>query len=238
MARTALVTGGTSGIGLELVRALAAEGAQVLTCGSREKLPDELVGLANVAYRSCDLALPSERAELVAWVKEQAPHLDLLVNNAGIQIECRIDPELDVDGAAREIAINLLAPIELAAGLSDRVESAGGTIVNVSSGLALAPKAASPVYCATKAGLSSFSRTLRYQLEPRGVRVLDVITPLVRTPMTEGRNDDAMEPEDCSRQILRAVRAGRSDAHPGKAKLLAAIFRISPALARRIMRNA
>ncbi len=238
MSDTALVTGGSSGIGLELVRQLAQAGTRVLCCGTRDAPPDALRQESAVAYRACDLATAAGREALIAWVRSEAPKLDWLFNNAGIQYECEIGPELSAESVEREIGVNLTAPILIAAGLVPQLEAAGGCVVNVSSGLAIAPKASSPVYCATKAGLSSFSRTLRYQLESRGVRVVDVITPLVRTPMTAGRHEGAIDPDVFCRQMLAALRSGRDEIYVGKARLLAAVNRIAPGQARRIMRNA
>jgi uncharacterized oxidoreductase len=238
MTQTAVVTGGSSGIGLEIVSALARDGLRVLTCGSREKAPEAIGTLSGVEYQPCDLSTRSGCEALIGWVRSEAARLDFLFNNAGIQHECAIGPDLRAQDVEREIAINLTSPILLASALVPELEAAAGCVVNVSSGLALTPKARSPIYCATKAGLSSFSRTLRYQLSPRGIRVVDVITPLVRTPMTEGRNDGAMDPTEFCAQMLRGVRRGKPEVYVGKAKLLPPLLRIAPGLARRIMRDA
>ena len=238
MGKTALVTGGTSGIGLEIVSQLAARNYRVLTCGSRESLPPLFAGVESVEYLSCDLSAASGAARLIDWVEECTPQLDALFNNAGIQNECLIDPSLRWAEADREIALNLTAPIAIAAALVPHLSRASGTVVNLSSGLALAPKAKSPVYCATKAGLSSFSRTLRYQMEERGVRVVDVVTPLVKTPMTAGRNDKALEPQRFVTEMLRLIERGHDEVYVGKAKLLSVLMRLAPSRARRIMRSA
>ena len=238
MSGFAVVTGGSSGIGLEIVRSLAADGLQVFTCGSREKPPPALAALSGVEYVCCDLARAQGRAALVEAVGRRTQRLDWLFNNAGIQHECEIGPALDAAAVEREIAINLTAPTLLSAALVPALEAAGGCIVNLSSGLALAPKASAPVYCATKAALSSLSQTLRYQLEPRGVRVVDVLTPLVATPMTEGRHDGAMAPEEFCRRMRGAIAKGRDEVYVGKARLLRLLLRIAPGRARRIMRDA
>jgi len=110
-------------------------------------------------------------------------------------------------------------------------------VVNVSSGLAIPPKASAPVYCATKAALSNFSRGLRFQLEPKGIRVVDVVTPLVKTPMTQGRHDGAMEPAAFVEGLLRGIAAERNQIYLGKARLLPPLLRLAPDRARNILRD-
>ncbi len=236
MEATALVTGGSSGIGLELVSRLCERGMRVLTTGSRADAPRELATAAT--YRRFDLAERAERDALIDWVRGEAPRLDLLVNNAGVQQLCEVGPKLESGDIEREIAIDLVAPMHLCAGLMGEVEAASGCIVNLSSGLAIAPKASAPIYCAAKAGLSSFSRTLRYQTAGRRVRVVDVVTPLVRTPMTEGRHDGAIEPGAFCAALLAKLDAGQDEIYIGKARLLPPLMRLAPGLARRIMRDA
>jgi uncharacterized oxidoreductase len=112
-------------------------------------------------------------------------------------------------------------------------------ILNITSGLALAPKKSSPVYCATKAGLRSFTRALRYQCEDAlpHVHVVEALPPLVDTAMTHGRGRGKISPEACAAEIVAGLKAGRREIHVGKAKLLRAVIRLSPALGYRIMRD-
>lgn len=238
MERTAVVTGGSSGIGLALALALAERGDRVLACGSRGEPPAALARHARIAWLRCDLATGAGRDALVDWVRHDAAPLDLLFNNAGIQRELAIGPDLDAREVEREIAVNLLAPILLSAALVPALAAVRGCIVNISSGLGLAPKARAPVYCATKAALSSFSLSLRHQLAGRGVRVVDVITPLVRTAMTAGRDEGAMDASEFAARLLRAIERGRDEVYLGRARLLPPLLRIAPGRARRALLDA
>jgi len=232
--RTALVTGGSSGIGQALVRSLAAAGARVLTCGRNQAA----LARSGATSHVCDLATREGRTSLVGWVGARTDALSLLVHNAGIQRETRIDPDLDEDAVEQEIATNLVAPIALTARLLPLLERGREpVVVHLSSGLAIAPKASAPVYCATKAALSNFSRGLRFQLEPRGIRVVDVVTPLVKTPMTAGRHSGAMEVEDFVAKLLRGLAAGKDEVYVGKARLLPALLRLAPERARNALRD-
>jgi uncharacterized oxidoreductase len=108
-------------------------------------------------------------------------------------------------------------------------------IVNVTSGLAIAPNAGSPLYCATKAALRSYTMALRAQLKGTGIHVLEAMPPLVDTAMTAGRGSKKLSPEECARQIIAAMESGKDEANVGMVKVLRAVYSLSPALARSIM---
>jgi uncharacterized oxidoreductase len=248
--RTALVTGGTSGIGLALTRALVAAGARRVLVVGRD--PGRLAAVAAahpgvVATHRADLAEPDEVARLLDAVPAAAPDLSLVINNAGTQRLAdltRGDPRAllhDLLPALRaEIAANFGGVVALSVGLLPHLaRRPSAALVNVTSGLALAPKKSAPVYCATKAAVRSFTRALRYQCEDAGlpVRVVEALPPIVDTPMTAGRGRGKMSPEACAAEILAGVRAGRDEVYVGKARLLRAVQRVSPALADRVMRD-
>jgi uncharacterized oxidoreductase len=182
--RTALVTGGATGIGLAIASRLMKAGSTVIACGRREHaLRDAAAAHPGLVTRTCDLAREDDREALVAWVTREHPSLDMLVNNAGIQRRTRLaEPEPWAE-TRQEIAINLDAPIHLALALFPHLRARKGTIVNVTSGLSFAPFVAAPVYSATKAALHSFTLSLRHQLAGTGVRVVEIIPPAVNTDL-------------------------------------------------------
>lgn len=240
-----VVTGATRGIGLALARQLVAAGAQVIGVArdgaALEALTRELgAGFAPVA---CDLADPAARAALIGRLTGDLAPVDGLINNAGLQLPTDFftaDPGRIGEDIAAEVAINLTAPLELAGALirhlADRPEAA---ILNVTSGLALVPKEASPVYCATKAGLQSFTTALRYQAETHGnrVRVIEAVMALVDTGMTEGRGRGKLSPERAAGELIAGLRQGRDRIWVGKTALLRVIHRLAPGLAARMLRR-
>jgi uncharacterized oxidoreductase len=244
--RTALVTGGSSGIGLALARLLLRRGVgRVLVVG---RDPARLAGVAaelgpSVATLRSDLSDPADVDRLLAELPGLAPDLSLVVNNAGSQrlTDFRSGDPLDLlPGLRAEIEANFAAVVALSVGcLPLLAGQPSAAIVNVTSGLALAPKKSSPVYCATKAGVRSFTRALRYQCEDAmpHVRVVEALPPLVDTAMTLGRVRGKMTAEACAAEILAGLEAGKAEICVGKSKLLRAIMRASPALGRKIMRN-
>lgn len=233
--KTALVTGGTDGIGLEIARQLKAKGATVVVCGRdhgrlaaarEEGLEAVEADLSNAS--GCD----SLAAEL------NGVPIDMLLNNAGMGGPTDLLADFDVARSDQAIFLNLNAPIRLVAAflpvLRERPEA---TIVNVTSGLAVAPRAGSPVYSATKAGLRSFTQSLRHQLRDTRISVIEALPPVVETRMTESNPHKKMSAPDCAAAIVQAIETGRGEAFIGVTRILRVAHELSPALARRIMIN-
>jgi len=244
--RTALVTGGTAGIGLALARSLVADGAtRVLVVGRDPARLDAAVREIGpcVVPLQADLSQPAEVDRLLALLPDLAPELSLVINNAGSQrlTDFTREDALAILPALRaEIAANFDAVAALSVGLLPLLaRQPSAALVNITSGLALAPKMSSPVYCGAKAGVRAFTIALRYQCEARlpQVHIIEALPPMVDTAMTEGRGRGKISPEDCAAQILAGLRAGRREIDVGKTRLLRAILRVSPALGQRIMRN-
>lgn len=102
----------------------------------------------------------------------------------------------------------------------------------------ISPKKSASVYCATKAAIHSYSKTLRYQLSDTNVKVFEIVPPLVATAMTEGRGrTKKITAEQLAKEFLKGFKANRFEIYIGKSKLLKWVNRISPALADSIMKN-
>lgn len=110
-------------------------------------------------------------------------------------------------------------------------------MVNLSSGLATFPKEAGGLYSATKAGLSSFTRSLRWQAERSGLLVSEVVLPLVDTPMTAGRGRGKIAPGHAAALILRGVAARRPVIRIGAARAVPVIAALAPWLGHRLLRG-
>jgi uncharacterized oxidoreductase len=225
---TVLITGGATGIGLALARSLEARDNQVIICGRRrEKLAEAKSETPALHIKVCDVSRPGARAALVQWATERFKSLNVLVNNAGIQhrVDFTKGPS-DLAEASAEIVTNLVAPLELSAmlipHLRRRKESA---IVNITSGLAFAPLAAVPVYCATKAALHSLSLSMRHQLRATSIRLFEVAPPMVATDLGGRRKqrDGAewcMSAADAAAGIVEALEHDRFEVALGGAERL------------------
>jgi uncharacterized oxidoreductase len=182
---TILITGGATGIGLALAERFLSAGNRLVVCGRR---PEVLTVLKSrhpeIETRVCDVSQASEREALAAWATATFPKLNVLVNNAGIQRRVQLRAEHDWIAMHEEMAINLDAPLHLTSlFLPHLLKQTRAAILNVTSGLSFVPLAATPVYCATKAALHSYTLSLRHQLAGTAVEVIEVIPPAVNTDL-------------------------------------------------------
>ena len=207
-----LVTGGSSGIGLGLAERFLKSGNEVVVCGRRESLLLELEKkLPGVHTIVADTGNAKDRAELFAKVTAQFPKLNVLVNNAGIQRKVDLTQEEPWEDTAQEIAINLEGPIHLSRlFVAHLARQERPVIANVTSGLAFSPIAGMPVYCATKAALHSFTLSLRHQLKAKGIEVIEIIPPAVRTNLG-GSHDFGTPLDEYCDSVMTQLAEGRPE---------------------------
>ncbi|BBB12319.1 SDR family oxidoreductase [Sphingopyxis sp. FD7] len=231
--KLALVTGGSAGIGREIALQLQAAGADVIITG---RAPDKLQAMAALGFGTIagDLSTADGIDAVVQGVADRP--LALLVNNAGVGSDYDLDRPETLDSAAHCIRTNLDAPIALCTRLLPLLRAQDeAAIVNVTSGLAIAPRAGGAIYCATKAGLRSYTQAIRHLLKNSNVRVIEALPPVVDTNMTAARGGRKMSAHACAAEIVHGIRTGKSEVNVGMVKMLQLVNSISPALARRIM---
>ncbi|NQU56042.1 MAG: SDR family NAD(P)-dependent oxidoreductase [Rhodospirillales bacterium] len=239
--KTILITGGTSGIGLELVRLLSERGNEIVVLGrSQHKLDDLKKRFVRISTFQCDLSQRQQVEEAMDAVITSHPDISVLINNAAVQFTPTfISDDFDYDSIAYEITTNLTAPLWITSLMlsGTLLRQPQALIVNVSSGLAFFPKKGSTVYCASKAALHSVSQNLRYQLAETPVGVTEVILPLVDTPMTRGRGSRKMTAEQAARGIITGIEAGRDEIYIGKARLLPVMMLLAPGLVKNMLKR-
>ena len=238
--RTVLLTGASSGVGRALLRQLAAKNCRVVAWSRR---PSERVA-GDVVHEPVDLSDMGAIDAALDGVMERHPELSVVVNNAGVAERANFlkdDPTaLDADAEA-QIAVNLRAPIRICQHLFaplSRRESA--MIVNNTSGVAVAPTRWQPIYCATKAGLRSFTYSLRYQAETAGdrLKVVEILLPMVESEMTAKAKRTKMPADKAAERILRGMEKAEPEIWVGQAALLRRIAGVSPSLARTLLKKA
>jgi short-subunit dehydrogenase involved in D-alanine esterification of teichoic acids len=240
--KTILLTGGTSGIGLEMVQLLHERGNKMIVLArSQNKLDDlEKQHGAMVHTYQCDLSQRQQVEHTIDKVINQHNDLSVVINNAAVQFTPTfLCDEFDYDSIAHEITINFMAPLWIISLLleSTLLRQKEPVIVNITSGLAIYPKTTSAVYCATKAALHSFSQSLRYQLANTPARVVEAILPLVDTPMSTGRGNGKAGAGEIALQIIQAIEAGTDEIYLGKARMLPLMQRLAPGMIKNILRK-
>jgi uncharacterized oxidoreductase len=182
---TVLITGGASGIGLELAKRFRSAGSHAIVCDrDQDKLrraQEENPGLVTYA---CDVRTPSDREDLVRQVTREHPKLNVVINNAGIQRQIQLAESEPWAETEVEIAINFHAPVHFCRlFIPHLLVQERPVLINVSSGIAFLPVAAAPIYAATKRALHSFTESLRRQLATTPIQVVEVIPPMVNTDL-------------------------------------------------------
>lgn len=231
--QTVLITGGATGIGLAMAGKFHQAGNRLILVGRKsEALAAACKALPGAESCVADVTSGEDRARLVS----QYPEVTVLINNAGIQFNDDIAQAREAD-IEQELMVNFLAPVLLSkAFIPVLSRHSAAAIINVSSGLALVPKQDAAIYCASKAALHSFSKTLRWQLEGTPIKVFEVLPPLVETAMTAGRGKGKISPAQLAEEFWQGFQADKAEMLIGKAKLLAWVNRLTPRLAEKILR--
>ena len=233
--KTVLITGGSSGIGLEMARQLRAGGNTVLVTGrGREKLDAATREVPGIHAFQSDVSDPKAIVALRDEVLARFPALDVLINNAGVMRNLDFNMP-DLENVAGEIEINLSGPVRMIQQFLPHLKTRPeAMIVNVSSGLAFVPFPAAPVYSATKAGLHGFTSALRVQLQGTSVAVVELAPPGVETPLfrtefqEETKDQKAMDPAKLVRLALRGIEKGKTEIQPGLSGVLKFLGRLAP----------
>lgn len=186
---TALVTGGSSGMGLEYCRQLAQRGCRVLMVSNQRELLESLPAQLTEEYgvpvmgHYQDLANDHAAQELFDWCHEQGLQIDILVNNAGMFFFHELTPEYRPK-AELIMKLHMLTPTRLCMLFGEEMKQRGyGYILNVSSLAAKLPTPGITLYNATKAYLKNFSKSLYFEMRPYGVGVTTVIPGAIATPL-------------------------------------------------------
>ena len=226
---TALITGGSSGIGLEYARQLAGRGYDVALVSNREgELKDAAESLKEYGVKvftlTADLAKHESAKLVVEWCDKEGIVPDVLINNAGMFFMEYLGAE-SVDKVSAMMALHMETVTELCVLFGSRMKAAGhGRILNMASMTAWIPAPGIAVYSASKAYLVSFGKGLSYELKPNGVTVTTVCPAAIDTglyPLGDKlrgrlhRMGIVKSPEWLVKRALRGMFRGRRLMRPG-----------------------
>jgi glucose 1-dehydrogenase len=200
--KVALVTGSTSGIGRAIAERFAAEGAHVAVNhrshggsadgNKRARIEDIVAGLATPGMAvEGDVSKRPDVERMIAEVMQQFGRLDIVVNNAGIEVNKGFLDATDEEWQ-RVIGVNLYGPfvVSQAAAREMVTQAQGGRIVNVSSVHEDIPFPGYASYCASKGGLRMLTRNMAVELAPHGITVNNIAPGAIATPINKAVLDD------------------------------------------------
>jgi NAD(P)-dependent dehydrogenase (short-subunit alcohol dehydrogenase family) len=205
---SALVTGGSSGIGLAIAGMLRDEG-YALTLASRtaekvEAAADELGAVAMAA----DVSKAEDCARVVEEHVAREGGLDVLVNSAGVGIAARVE-DAQVKHIDRQLAINLRGLVLVTQAAIPHLRESKGWIVNLASIAGTQPVPILPIYAASKAAVISLTHSLNADLDDDGVRAIAICPGFVDTPMADYsglQREEMIRPEDCAEVVRMCLR--------------------------------
>lgn len=208
--RVALVTGGASGIGLSIAKALVARSCQVIITDI-----DQAQGLAagnqvGARFIAHDVSLEDSWISLMDTVRREFGRLDILVNNAGIYLSGSIE-DATIEDWTKLQAVNVVGVLLGCKYAIEMMKGGGGAIVNMSSGAALRPNSAATAYSATKSAVWSITRTtaLHCAEQKYGIRCNSVHPGMVDTDMVSSRVQDEQSRQALHEKIRQIHPLGR-----------------------------
>lgn len=233
---TVLITGGTSGIGLEFVSQLDKLGANIIiTARNLEALEDTRRWFSNIHTIQSDVSNPREIEKLHEKVTKQFPDLNIIINCAGVMHQIDLyDNEFEIDKITNEIDTNLSGTIQMVHQfLPHLIKQKSAAIINVSSAIAFMSYSIAPVYSASKAGVHAYTKALRLQLEKSNVQVFEVLPPGVKTnlqngwkiPPPEGR---MMTADKAVADAIKDILKNKLEITPGLARIVKLLSRFAP----------
>jgi uncharacterized oxidoreductase len=232
---TILITGGSSGIGLQLSKVLIQRGNKIIICGrSNERLSNAKSIEPKLITYQCDLSNRKQCSDFSKNISENHPDLNILINNAAIVNRTNfLSTDKIIEMAENEFETNFMAPVRLIHFLSPiLMKNNNPAIINITTGLIYTPRADYPFYNATKAALHSFTQVLRKQTENSNINIVEVMFPAVKTPWHKGKPPKiAISTEKAVDEMIIGLEKSKKEIRVAGARLLYKVSRIAPAFA-------
>ena len=231
-----LITGGSSGIGLALAKKFMENDNTVIITGRNlSKLETVQKEYPNIYIFQSDVTDDTEVRMLIDDIEEKFNGIDILVNNAGIMnLVDAGKEENDLHKQMQEIEINYNSPIRLLHYFLPQLKkSKNAVLVNVSSGLAYVPFAQAPVYSGTKSALHFWTQSIRPQLKPHQIKVIELLPPVVKTEIFDNIEVSEADfkpilPQKLANLFWKDFTKGKEEITPGMSSRLKLMSRLAP----------
>lgn len=233
---TILITGGGSGIGLEMAKLFSADNTVIITGRTADKLHKAVKELPNVKSITADINNAEDVDNLVEKLHADHPDLNIVINNAGLAHYFRLtDPNANAfEKAGEEIMTNYLSIVRLTEKLLPLLQKQQeAAFVNVSSIAAFSPGVVLPGYAVSKAALHSYSQVLRISLEKLDkqpvVKVFELMPPLVNTSFSKDiGGENGISPQDVALELKKALENDTYEIHVGATAEFYKLYLSSP----------
>jgi NAD(P)-dependent dehydrogenase (short-subunit alcohol dehydrogenase family) len=208
MTRAAIITGGSSGIGLAIGRMLRDEGFELTLASRRPERVQAAAEELGAAAVAADVGSAEDCERLVAEHRERFGRIDVLVNSAGIGIAGRVE-DLPAKHFDLQVGVNLRGLFLVTQAAIPLLRESHGLIVNLASIAGTMPTPGLATYGATKAAVISLTRSLNEELDADGVRAVAICPGFVDTPMAQWSGiagNEMIQPEDCAEVVRMLLR--------------------------------
>jgi len=233
---TILITGGSAGIGLATAKAFLEKGNEVIITGrDAKRLEQAAAQLPGVHTLVSDVSSEAAVDELVNTIRTKFPKLNVLINNAGYAALHAVGAGQEIwKEAEKEMYTNYVSVVRLTEKLLPVLrQQPAAAVVNVTSIVAYAPGLHIPTYSASKAALHSYSKVLRLSLLDTGVKVFELMPPLVNTDFSAGIGGavNGIPPEVVAADLLNSMEQDVYNIHTGKTADIYELLKVSPTAA-------
>jgi len=233
--KTALVTGGGSGIGYEIAKLLIEKGNKVIIVGRNAKKIKKAAQELGAKALVSDVSKESEILELADKIKQDYPELSILVNNAGVANLYKLgDGSEAYYKAKQEFEVNYFAPVLLTEKLLPILKNQDdAAIVNISSNVTFHPLVVLPTYSDSKAALHSHTVALRHTLaKDTNIKMYEVMPSLVNTDATKDMGgENGMHPNVVAEKTINGIENGTFEIYVGDTSMQRAAYFENPELA-------
>lgn len=204
--KTVFITGATRGIGRALVIDLCNKGYSVFATGRDEVLLQQLIEQTGCAGKSCDLSQTETVVDLFQKAKKTLGHIDVLINNAGMNSrKCEL-VNTSLEEFEQQYAINLRAPYLLCReAMQEMLPRKSGYIINIISTVAKRSNETMGIYTAMKQGFSGLNNVLMKEAQPHGIKVTAVYPGGTNTSFREQERPQYMSPESVATMISQLL---------------------------------